>query len=241
MSLRTKLQSLANRLEEPMRSAFEQKSALVLNSGITSEENMLDALHNISLSSELRAAICWILLYFEEDVAVHALVTVLEMEQDFPVRKAACEVLSFFRTIQATPVYSRLMREDENIEIRRICAYALGQIADKSAAELLIQHLEIPSETPEVRAQIFESLAYLGAKRVVPTLVEALQDDSPEVRFWAAFALGHLGGRSEISALERVTLDHAVVENWWSVGKEAQDAIKYIQARINSKENNLPE
>lgn len=234
VSIRSKLQSIADQLDNVNRTTFEQKTALILDSGIVSEEDMLIALHNQSLSSKLRAAICWILLYFDEDVTVPGLLAVLEgAENDFVVRKAACEVLSFFRDYRAISVYAKLINEDINPEIRQISAYALGQIAHESAVEPLIHRLNALNEIPVVRAQIFESLAYLGAKRAVPTLVEALDDNSVEVRFWATFALGHLGESSEISELERITSDNAMVESWGSVGREASDAIKHIQDRID--------
>jgi hypothetical protein len=59
-------------------------------------------------------------------------------------------------------------------------------------------------------------------------LVEALKNDSPEIRFWAAFALGKIGSRTSIPALRKAAKDKTLHKGWWTVGEEAQDAITEI-------------
>jgi hypothetical protein len=52
------------------------------------------------------------------------------------------------------------------------------------------------------------------------------------VRFWAAYALGQLRERRAIAELSRLAdSDHTVLSNWWSVRREALDAIMLIRGR----------
>ncbi len=58
-----------------------------------------------------------------------------------------------------------------------------------------------------------------------------LDDPSPEVRFWCAFALGQIGARSALPALRQlVASDEAVVLGWWSVGTEMADGMRTVHA-----------
>ena len=62
-------------------------------------------------------------------------------------------------------------------------------------------------------------------------LTKHLADASPEVRFWAAFSLGKLRARSARTALAGLVGDEATLPGWWSVGKEAADALDMIAGR----------
>jgi HEAT repeat protein len=76
-----------------------------------------------------------------------------------------------------------------------------------------------------------ESLAYCFAHEAVRDLIAGLHDQTPEVRFWSAFALGFMKAKPALVELERLaTTDDAEVPGWWSVSKEAAWAIAEIKA-----------
>jgi HEAT repeat protein len=86
-------------------------------------------------------------------------------------------------------------------------------------------------------AQAAEALQCSHEPRAIGPLIEALRDASAEVRFWAAFALGELGGlgtpgvSEAVPELERLAAtDQEVVPGWWSVSKEAADALDRLRA-----------
>jgi HEAT repeat protein len=62
-------------------------------------------------------------------------------------------------------------------------------------------------------------------------LMALLNDPSPAVRFWSAFALGQLRTAAAVPLLHAVTMDRMTVPGWWSVGEEASDAINIIEGR----------
>jgi len=99
----------------------------------------------------------------------------------------------------------------------------------------LLAALTDGTEEPTVRGQAAEALAwhYLmrGRCPVVAPLLATLDDSSPEVRFWAAYALGIIGAHDALPALERLAAtDHATVP-FGAVGEEAVHAITTIHAR----------
>ena len=83
----------------------------------------------------------------------------------------------------------------------------------------------------QLRSHAAEALAYLGTRRAVPALIAALDDPSPAVRLWSAFALGELSDRRAVSPLERLAAtDVSPVPGWWTVSEEAREALKRLEA-----------
>jgi HEAT repeat protein len=63
-------------------------------------------------------------------------------------------------------------------------------------------------------------------------LIGLLDDPSPEVRFWAAFATGSLRYHPALPALKQLArTDTAWFGGWWTVGEEASDAMDRIEGR----------
>jgi hypothetical protein len=61
------------------------------------------------------------------------------------------------------------------------------------------------------------------------TITAGLRDPGPPVRFWCAFASGVLGLVEARPQLTRLAADDdAVVEGWWSVGEEAEWALRVL-------------
>lgn len=133
-----------------------------------------------------------------------------------------------------TTALCHLLRGAGDEETRYWAAYALLSTHDARGAECLIAAVADTDEAPRVRGQAAEALGViaLSARRggvATTPLIEALRDPEPEVRFWAAYALGQIRDRAALPALELVAAsDDAVVPGWWSVRKEAADAIAYI-------------
>ena len=132
----------------------------------------------------------------------------------------------------------RLIRDHPEPEVRMTASYTLGFAAcggSPDEVDALVGRLEDGREAVDVRCHAAEALGHmldhenLGRDRAIPPLRQALGDDLPEVRFWAAFALGNIGGPSEIAALEQLTTDETVIPGWWSIGKEASESVEQIR------------
>ena len=96
----------------------------------------------------------------------------------------------------------KLLKEllkDEDAEVRRRAAEALGKIGDRRAVELLIEALR--DGNPMVRIAAAEALGKIGDKRAVEPLIEALKDENAGVREAAAWALGEIGDKRAVEPL----------------------------------------
>ncbi len=133
----------------------------------------------------------------------------------------------------ATAALCRLLREGQDIETRYWAAYALCCTADERSTDCLLAALADRNEAPKVRGQAAEALGRIfvfgGQSPAIVPLILALSDSEPEVRFWSAFALGQIRARQALPMLKRLAAtDDATVPDWWSVKKEAADAVSTI-------------
>jgi HEAT repeat protein len=137
----------------------------------------------------------------------------------------------------------RLIRDHPEPGVRTAAAYTLGFAGGGSPDEVdaLVGRLEDSEEAVDVRCHAAEALGHMVdpgdsvRDRAIPPLRQALGDDTPEMRFWAAFALGNIGGLSETSALEGLTTDETEIPGWWSIGKEASDSLERIRQRAGNQ------
>jgi HEAT repeat protein len=135
----------------------------------------------------------------------------------------------------------RLLRVEKRIEARQAILFALSWQDDLRTWHPLIRILANSDESPKVRAQAAEGLAYKffrkrkgskGFKAAVEALVAALKDPSPEVRYFAVFALGASLDRAVVPVLRRMTRDRENPTGFMgTVGEEAEEAIERIQTQ----------
>lgn len=158
-------------------------------------------------------------------------------EDDYVARVEAAKALA---TDPAAFVALRqLLRTATLPDSRLAVVFALAWQSDMRSWATFVKLLNDPNESPAVRAQAAEGLAYKFHRKrrggsefefAVRVLMTALADASPDVRYYAAFALGTSGKPSVIPALRKVTIDKASSVNFvGTVGDEAADAIKQIK------------
>jgi HEAT repeat protein len=153
---------------------------------------------------------------------------------DERARWEAAKELSSFDDEVTRRKLERLLASRSGEKARAAAAYVLGFLGDAEAADALVARLADPEERTEVRAYAAEALGHLlqGAPvlagiRIVITA--GLRDPEPSVRFWCAFAAGVLGLVEARPQLSRMAgADDAVVEGWWTVGEEAEWALRVL-------------
>lgn len=101
---------------------------------------------------------------------------------------------------------------DEQPQVRRYLALALGRIGHPVAIPALIEHTEDPDV--EVRLHSVWALGNVGDPEVAPALRPLLQDDDPDVRTMTAYVLGVLDDRDSREALEVALGDPASAVRW---------------------------
>ncbi len=81
--------------------------------------------------------------------------------------------------------------QSEDVQIRQMMAYLLGQVGDARAIEPLIDALN--DADVGVRGAAANALGALGDQAAVPYLKPLLRSNNPQLVVWAAFALTKLG------------------------------------------------
>ncbi|MEJ5185587.1 MAG: HEAT repeat domain-containing protein, partial [Candidatus Geothermincolales bacterium] len=190
-----------------------------------------------------RKGAAWALGVMRDERAVEYLAKVLT-EDEPQVRRAAAWALGVIGDPRGVPSLIAALK-DEDPEVRRKAAWALGEIGDERAKEPLILALQDPDNdvkrvaslvlermgweptemVSEIRAMIasrkWDSLAGMG-EVAVQALIEALDDEDPETREKAAWALGEIGDVRAVEPLIRKLGDDAAavrIKAAWSLGK----------------------
>jgi HEAT repeat protein len=136
----------------------------------------------------------------------------------------------------------KLLKIATQPELRLSIVFALSWQRDMRSWTIFIKIFGDENESPAVRAQAAEGLAYYFYRKrrgtpsfhsAIELLEEALADPSPDVRYYAAFALGAAGERGSVPALRRIAKDKSTSENFvGTVGDEAMDAITQIKGNV---------
>ena len=127
----------------------------------------------------------------------------------------------------------RLLEKRGNDQGRAAAAYVLGFSGETGVSDVLARRLADTDESPVVRAHAAEALGHLLQYQQVivdirTAIVSCLRDPEPEVRFWSVFAAGVLNLQESRPQLERLKGDEAIVEGWWTVGQEAEWALRCL-------------
>lgn len=245
MSLRfeERLHTIVEKVIPEHRLRTQQEVASVFQAGGHSFDSLFRLIQDPAASIDIRCTACWIAGRLGNLRAVKALLVALGAQEP-ELRAQAAISLGELQSKEGIPFLLTCMLNDPDIEVRTSATYGLGlffedrtEPAQEQVTQTLISVLSNERESPKVRGQAAEALANRGDHQALFPLQTALDDASVEVRFWAVFALGQLGDPYALTALERVAAtDQAVLPGWWSISKEARDAIQQIQER-QSDEN----
>jgi HEAT repeat protein len=132
----------------------------------------------------------------------------------------------------------RLLEGRGRDESRAAAAYVLGFSGVNEVSDALARRLADPEESPVVRSHAAEALGHLLQHQPVlaeirTAIVATLRDPEPEVRFWSAFAAGVLDLQESRPQLERLRGDGAEIEGWWTVGQEAEWALRCLDGEAD--------
>jgi HEAT repeat protein len=201
-----------------------------------SAEALLALLGNPLLDPQIHAEVCCILGELGEKWAASAIMARFNASLSRLVWWEAAKALARINSKRAVPPLIASLAAGDN-EQRSAAIHALGGMGDPRSIEPLLGILGNPRDDPAVRGHAAEALAQFVDQRVAisPQLIHALDDSHPEVRFWSAFALGQQGDEPALPALGRLAqTDTATLPGWWSVQREAADAIDHIKLRTRS-------
>jgi HEAT repeat protein len=132
-------------------------------------------------------------------------------------------------------VFAQAARDPDS-GVRESALHSLRFFTVEEARDTLVAAAEDPALDSALRGVATESLSMTGTdERVEGTLLALLADPEPELRFWAAYSLGHLADASAIAPLESVLgQPDAEVPPFGTLHGEARAAIDAIRARAGA-------
>jgi HEAT repeat protein len=119
---------------------------------------------------------------------------------------------------------------DNDPVVVRAAAHALGRIGDSVAAAPLAQALSRPDQPLLVRRALAAAIAQAPHPDAQPALLQTLSDPDPQVRGYAAEALGHVGSEAAHDALAALRSDRARLLKG-TVGDVAARALTMLERR----------
>ena len=155
------------------------------------------------------------------------LLQILADQGEVPIVRTTCiEALS--QLIFDPPTNQALIvaLEDSEAEVREKAGLALCQLGDFSAFEPLWAYIR--RETAIKPSQVAHSLALFGDQAFAPTLAY-LNDPDPNLRYWAALALGMFHDPRAILALVALLNDQAQTYTRALVASAARKALNRLQ------------
>jgi HEAT repeat protein len=216
--------------DEAMRKAARKGATVIKEAGVASFPLMMALIGDKEAPTAARAAACWLAGAFgRKRAAPHLLAAMRSGERK--LRWEAAIALGKLRAKRALKPLAEMVRSGSPSDLRAASAYVLGHVGDADAVGLLLEVLASGAEDTNVRSHAAEALGYIRSSESCSGLTRALGDKSPEVRFWAAFALGQVGCRRALTYLKTLaSSDHSKVAGWWTVGEEASRAIEAIRS-----------
>jgi HEAT repeat protein len=188
-----------------------------------------------SFEHRLEATSALITMRSADKQTIAALIDALDDEQDF-VSSSVARILGQLGP-QAKAAISRLedILKGENVNRRISAAHALWDIArQRSSLQVLTEILKSKDDIPPTRSMAAHALGEIGppAKDSVPSLKEALMDESESLRLAAAWALwGISRQRAAIPVLiqglksQDALMRSSAANQLSSVGPEAKDGV----------------
>ncbi len=125
-----------------------------------------------------------------DDVDVDWLLAALD-DESVEVQQAAALGLTRHPHPKSASVLLGLLRHSDSL-LRTLVAKALTAIGS-DAIPALLEYLDKNKAADSARISAIRALAEIADKRAIPTLMEALEEDSALIRHWAEIGLENLG------------------------------------------------
>lgn len=150
-------------------------------------------------------------------------------DPDARVRVAVASALRDLADTSAAPCLLPFLT-DQDPDVRCAVASALGRIGGPAAAKPLADALSLPGQPLLVRRALAAALVRTAHPEAQPALLAALSDVDPQVRGYAAEALGHIGDEGTVSALSAALSDESALLQG-TVASRARQSLVMLERR----------
>lgn len=223
-----RVESVLENISPEMQPGARKNIKRLMHAGVASIADLTRIATDQQSYSDLRLIACWLLARLKDKRTEEILLRLLN-DPNPKIRAAAARYLAEADLVQAVQPLLSLLTEEKEIPVRIAAVYSLGLLGAQEALETILEILNNKNEDPGLRGSAAEALADIGDTRAIDPLIDALHDESVEVRFWAVFALGEIGDTSALSALRQIEeTDTGFLEGWRSIKEEAGESIKQI-------------
>ena len=207
------------------------RSVAALGLGLAGVESGTDALIRTlrDPSIDVRANSAWALGRIENGRALSPLVGLFRDDAE-KVRQAAVAAVGHMDdSTSAIPALIRVVRQDNSPAVRRVAAWALGNLEAHAGIDALSEALARDAD-PRVREMSAWALGNIEDRRSVPALGAAIRGDAEDrVRETAVWALGNIGDHSSIDILGAATGDRSAGVRGtaaWAIGQMDDNGTK---------------
>lgn len=221
-------------LNDLLSEASPEAREILTQANITSYKDLLKNVAETSVPLDLRLAAIETLgngwKIWDKRKSVWSLIRIL-FDQNDALRIVATIALSKIGHKASVPYLIKAALTDKNYIVQLRAMDALRYLEDSRSIEPLMALATNKKVHVKVRTTACEVLGQFKVREAVSLLIDLLADQSEEVRFYAAFALGLIGDKKAVPRLKHLAVtDTALVQGMWSVSKEASDAIIMIHA-----------
>lgn len=228
-SFENKVESVLENISQEMQSGAREDVERLMHAGVASIADLTRMASDRQSNADLRLIACWLLARLKDEETEEILLRLLT-DPNQRIRAAAAQYLAEAGLVQSVQPLLKLLTEDKENQVRIAAVYALGLLGAREALETILEILKNKNEDSGLRGSAAEALADIGDTRAIDPLMEALSDESVEVRFWSVFALGELGDASVLPALQKIEeTDGGFLEGWHSIKEEAGESINRIK------------
>ena len=227
---KNKLDAVLGKIAPTGRDQVEALIELVIKAGGTSINALFEMVVNKNRSLSLRLDICWLLprLRLQPTKTSMLLKDILKFDPSEQIREEAALSLGFFTGQNIVEALLNSLKKDSSELVRMATIHSLGIISSKHSASILISVVQDMNEDAEIRAMAAESLAHVIDERVVEVLINALQEDSPLIRYSSAYALGQQLDTKALAALKALASSDITTTKWGSIASCALNSIEII-------------
>ncbi len=212
---------------------FKKGLATLNERGINSYDSLYSLMRNLDTDTDTLLQAYEVMYHLSDQVdkrrVVSPLMTALKSDNS-RLRQQAAWVLGACKSKRAVPLLIEMAQNrDENESVRRLAIMALQATRDKRAMAAVAQYMTDPEEDDIQRAFITRSFAHTFDESMLPTYIAMLEDDLPDIRFWAVYGINYLASHdisSAFSAIDRIAAFDHNAAGLWHVDREAFEALE---------------